>query len=115
MSLSKDAILKADDLPRELVQVPEWGGTVWVRTMTGAERDAFEASVAASADTPNLTNIRARLAVLCVVDDKGKRLFADADAEALGGKSAAALSRVFEAGQKLNGLTDSDVSDLEKN
>jgi len=30
--LSKDAILAADDLPRETVNVPEWGGEVLVRT-----------------------------------------------------------------------------------
>ncbi len=32
--LSKEAILSADDLPREIVSVPEWGGQVYVRTMT---------------------------------------------------------------------------------
>ena len=39
--LSKDAILAADDLPRETVHVPEWGGDVYVRTMSGTDRDAF--------------------------------------------------------------------------
>ncbi len=35
----------ADDLPRETVSVPEWGGEVLVRTMSGTDRDAFEASL----------------------------------------------------------------------
>ena len=43
--LSKEAILAADDLPREKVNVPEWGGEVLVRTMSGTDRDAFEASL----------------------------------------------------------------------
>ena len=45
MTLTKDQILEANDLQSESVTVPEWGGDVLVRTMTGADRDAFEASM----------------------------------------------------------------------
>jgi len=114
MSLTKDQILRADDLPREQVDVPEWGGSVFVRTMTGAERDAFEQSIADDSGR-NLANLRARLAVLAVVDADGERLFADSDALSLGNKSAAALSRIFNVAQRLNALTNADVEELEKN
>jgi len=114
MSLTKDDILRADDLPREEVDVPEWGGAVFVRTMAGVERDAFEQSIADESGR-NLTNLRARLAVLTVVDADGARIFADADADALGKKSAAGLSRIFDVAQRLNALTNSDVEELEKN
>ena len=42
--LTKDAILKAEDLPTEKVPVPEWGPgqSVTVRTMSGDERDRYE-------------------------------------------------------------------------
>ena len=43
--LSKTAILTANDLQTEDVEVPEWGGAVRVRSFTGRERDAFEASM----------------------------------------------------------------------
>ncbi len=43
--LSRDQILGASDLPTETVDVPEWGGQVIVRSMTGAERDRFELSL----------------------------------------------------------------------
>ena len=107
--LGRDQILGAVDLEHVDVDVPEWGGTVRVRMMTGAERDAFEAATVVrhgkKVET-NLANIRARLVALCVVDEKGERLFSEADAEALGKKSGAALGRVFEAAQRLNGLTE---------
>ncbi len=45
--LTKEAILAADDLPRETVLMPEWGGDVYVRTMSGTDRDAFESSLIA--------------------------------------------------------------------
>ena len=114
--LTREAILGADDLPREKVDVPEWGGAVYVRTMTGAERDKYEAELLATEDkTARLVNIRARLAGLTVCDEAGKRVFADGDIEALGAKSAAALDRIFPVAMRLNGLSATDVEGLEKN
>ncbi len=107
--LGRDQILTAQDLPTVDVDVPEWGGTVRVRMMTGGERDAFEAGTITRHGKKieqNLVNIRARLVALCVVDEKGQRLFSEADAAALGQKSAAALNRVFNAAQQLNALTE---------
>ena len=43
--LNREAILSSVDLPKELVSVPEWGGDLYVRTLNGTERDAFEASM----------------------------------------------------------------------
>jgi len=114
--LSKDQILAAEDLPRREAAVPEWGGGVWLRTMTGAERDAFEASLLAGADGDrNLANLRARLLVRTLVDAKGNRLFADDDAGLLGEKSAAVLDRLFAIAQEINGLRAADVEELAKN
>lgn len=118
MYLTRDAILQATDLTCEDVQVPEWGGVVRVRGMNGAERDAFEASVVerqGKQSKLNMANIRARLVALVVVDSEGKRLFSDADVAALGRKSGVALNRVFEVAQRLSGITEADVSELEKN
>ena len=117
-ALTKAAILDADDLPRKRVDVPEWGGVVYVRSMTGAERDAFNAAlIDAGGDDGrvNFANLRAGLVALTVVDENGARLFEDGDAEALDGKSFAALDRVASAAQRLNALSDDDVDALVKN
>ena len=113
--LTKESILKADDLPRELVQVPEWGGSVFVRTLRGNERDNFEQSLVGKKQKMSLENVRARFAVLTVCDESGTRLFTDADAKALGEKSAAALDRCFAVAQRLNGFSSDDVEDLAGN
>ena len=44
--LTKEAILAADDLPREKVDVPEWGGEVYVRALTGAQMQPVEDAAA---------------------------------------------------------------------
>lgn len=116
--LNRDDILGAQDLPTEDVHVPEWGGWVRVRGLTGAERDAFEAEIIQTRGREthvNLRNIRAKLVARTIVDEEGKRIFGDADIHALGEKSARALQRVFEVAQRLSGLTDQDVEELAKN
>nr|NDG08537.1 hypothetical protein [Oxalobacteraceae bacterium] len=75
--LSKDAILAADDLPRETVIIPEWGGEVLVRTMSGTDRDAFEASLLEK--DGRMENVRARLVALTLCDSQGDRLFDDSE------------------------------------
>ena len=43
--LTKEQMLAADDIKSERVEVPEWGGDVMVRGLTGTQRDAWEASM----------------------------------------------------------------------
>jgi hypothetical protein len=116
--LGREKILGADDLASEDVAVPEWGGVVRVRCMTGAERDRFEESIVdqrGKKTRVDMGNIRAKLVAATVVDEEGARIFSDRDVEALGKKSAAALNRVFEVAQRLSGITDDDVEELAKN
>ena len=116
--LTRDAILQVQDLPTEQVHIPEWGGDVLVRALTGAERDRFEQSIVEQRGKNtrmNLQNIRAKLVALTVVDEQGNRIFKDEDVKWLGNKSAAALDRIFEVAQRLSGLRDEDVEELAKN
>tara|TARA_R110002020_G_scaffold150991_3_gene327926 strand:- start:1084 stop:1428 length:345 start_codon:yes stop_codon:yes gene_type:complete len=111
--LDRDSILNVVDLKPEVVEVPEWGGSLYIRMLTASERDKFEASCVGTGKKQNLTNIRARLVVLCACDEAGERMFGDGDADALGRKSAAAVDRVFGACSKLNGFSSQDIEDLE--
>lgn len=113
--LTRDAILTADDIRFEEVPVPEWGGTVRVRSLIGSERDEYEAAIAGDGTKPDLTNLRARLVAKAVVDEAGKRVFSDADVAKLGMKNAAALNRVFDVVRALSGLTKEDVEALAGN
>lgn len=109
--LTREEILNADDLTRKLVAVPEWGGEVYVRTMTGRERE----TMAASAQGSEMENVQARLVASACVDEAGERVFTLADVEDLGAKSCAALARVFTAVMELNAITDEDVEEMAGN
>jgi len=113
--LSRDAILAADDREYEVVPCPEWGGEVRLRSLTGAERDAYEQSLVQTRGKSremNLRNARAKLVALCAVDENGNRLFSDQDVAALGRKNAKPLDRLFDVARRLSGLTEDDVDRL---
>lgn len=116
--LTRDVILQADDILIEDVYIPEWGGTVRVRGMTGTERDKFESEIVEQ-DRGEVRvqaeNLRAKMLALVCINADGSKLFQQSDIEALGGKSAAALQRLFEVAQRLSGLTEADVEELTKN
>ena len=116
--LTKAQILAAKDIETETVAVPEWGGEVRVRGLSAAERDGFEEQVVKREGKRTrviLKDVRAKLAALCMVDEDGVRMFSDAEVGELTRKSAAALERVFKVAQRLSGITDDDVEELEKN
>ena len=115
MALSRDAIIAADDIKTREVDMPEWGGSVFVKGVTGAERDNFEAANQDSSGNAKLTNLRARFLVRCIVNEQGTRIFADQDAAALGKKSSAAINRLWEVAGELNGTKDSDQEAMEGN
>ena len=117
-ALSRDDIRALDDSVRVPVEIPEWGGVVYVRSMTALERDRFEASLIEmrkGKQRLNLDNARARLAVMVCVDEDGKPLFQPSDVGWLAAKNAAALDRIFEVASDLSRLSADDVEELTKN
>lgn len=102
--LSKTAILTAEDLKHEDVQVAEWGGEVRVRSMTGTQRSAFGDSLVGADGKSDTRDFRLKLIVACAVDENGEPLFTVDDLDALSAKSGAALERVFNAASRLNGV-----------
>lgn len=116
--LKREEILQANDLVFEDVEVPEWGGTVRVRCLTAAERDAFEATILKQTQSGvrvEMSNLRAKLCAMTIVDEDGNRMFSDAEAELLGRKSASALQRIFEVAMRLSRFTQSEIDALADN
>jgi len=113
--LNRDEILAVDDIQIELIEVPEWGGAVFVKGMTGAERDRFESGIvriSGDESQVNMVDIRAKLCAATAVDEDGKKLFTAADIKELTKKSAVALQKVYEAATRLSGMSDEDVEEL---
>ena len=112
--LTRDDILAAHDLPAEEVPVPEWqpDGVVLVRALSAAEwieigQQTMRADGAGGDD--KMLDLMIKIPALCIVNERGELLFADADLEALGRKSPLPLKRVMDTVQRLSDLDQADA------
>jgi len=113
---------KARILPIELVDVPEWGLEVYVRTFWGTERGIWEfppLDLDGKRDPKKAyqfaISARERMVVLCACDEKGTRLFSDDDVAEVGRLNAVGLDRIFEAAMRLNAISVEAKEQVRKN
>lgn len=121
--LDRAAMLAAPDLKTEEVYVPQWGGYVRVRALTAHQRDVVQDAIfkirqarKGGIDTEmSMQGFRSRVVAMSVVDESGKRVFTDADIEALGEKNSSAIDVIFDVATRLSGMDDGSVEELAKN
>ena len=115
MLLDKSAIFAAIDAKTEDVEVPEWGGSVRVKAMTGEERDEWLAMVKDKDGKPIEQKSMAKLVMMSVVDGNNQRIFGHGDLDMLNKKSAAILDRIGKVALKLAQLDEQDIEIASKN
>lgn len=119
--LNRSQILESDDLQRVEVEVPEWGGTLLVRELTGRERGQLEAGSLRQQGSgvawqpQSLETVRARVVAMAAIDENGAPLFTLTDIQALGAKSGRALERVFDVVAGISGMGQDEIEELTAN
>jgi hypothetical protein len=105
MALTREQILasRKDRKPVPL-EVPEWGGEVYVRVLSA--KDQAELS-----DGVKPADIPIRVLVHCLVDESGNQILQEEDAEALAGEDFPIIMRVFAFAAKLNGLSTKELEE----
>lgn len=135
ITLTRDMILaQRDELQvEEVILTPrKMGGklvpvSVWVREMTGTEKDLFERSMRKRISTPggagsgiggsdfelNLDNYKAKLACVTVCDESGNLLFDLRDIQKISGQlSASNLEKIVNTAQAVNAISEKDKEEL---
>jgi hypothetical protein len=121
--LKRDDLLKKQELRKERVDLGN-GDFVYVRQMTGRERDRFEASVIRRKEDRSgrvtyvdaWEDFRAKLAVNTLCDENGENLLQPGDAATLSQNiSAERLELIVNKAQELNRITEADKEELIKN
>ena len=112
--LSRSDILGADDLTRETVETPEWGGSVIVRCLTGTERNAIAIALSdGGADKlPVVFDMQMQLLAAALIDEAGDHLFTADDLVALRGKNPIVTDRLFAVASKLSGWSATAIASL---
>ena len=113
-ALTKAQILAADDLGLLEVNVPEWGGCVFIRVMSVGERDSYENDWMVN-KAKGVDNFRSKFLQRVLCDERGELLFTPEELPTLAKKSAAVMGRLWEAAMRHNKLSDADVEELAKN
>jgi hypothetical protein len=103
--LSKEEILAADDIPTEIVEVPEWGGAVVVHGMSGQERLEWSNKVKGADGSTDVEKAMFYSIVYGVQEPK----FDESDIPALKKKSGAALDRVARAWLRMSGIGEEEL------
>lgn len=99
--LTRNDILARQDLEREEVPIKEWGGSVWVRQLSGRELVKLQRLMSDNDDADLIP-----LVIWCTVDAEGEQLFTEEDAHAIAAKSSQALERIVTAALRINFLSD---------
>ena len=105
MSL-REKILAAEDIQSEMVEVPEWGCTIEVRGMNGADRSRILETAASSEDGKiGIGSMYVETVIASAYDpDTGERIFSQADRDVLMSKSASAIDRIATVGMRLSAM-----------
>lgn len=103
-------------IERDQLHVPEFGGDVWVRGMSGKERDAFEEGLrirrGRRAGQMDLRNFRSQLAVKVIVNEQGERILNDDDAAIFSRLPSGVLDRIISRCTELSGMSDEEADEL---
>jgi len=111
----RDQILAAEDIPSEKVQIPEWGVTIEVRGMTGAERTRIMDKAVDQQGGVNLQFVYPEIVIATSFDDvTGEQIFNPSDRDTLLTKSAVALDRLAQVGMRLSGFTQESADEAGK-
>ncbi len=117
MTLTKQQILSTSPRLKE-VDVPEWGGAVFIRPLTIHEQAKLAdlgTTYEKSSVVDRMKNCTLRLVQWSVCDEQGNPLFEAGDLEPLMSKAASAFLRLQDAILALSGLTEESRKELEKN
>ncbi len=98
-------IATVPNLKRDSVEIEEWGGSVLIRELTGAERDDVELRFYKGQKTGDFRGVRVKVCLLACIKEDGNPLFDEKkDAVILDSLSAKALDKLFMKIAALSGL-----------
>ena len=112
--LTKDSINSIQEPKAVELNIPEWNGSVYVRVMVAADRDAMGYAVEQARKSKK--SISGIMVAHSLSDENGNRIYTDEEGESiLSKKSNKALDRIIRFSNKLNLVGDDEVQTAVKN
>ena len=112
MTLSIKDILAADDRRPVKVDVPEWGGHIWMRPISGKQRDKLTTY---QSDFPDETGHEFMVLLAMCQEDGTPIEFDELDVQDLKDKNNSVIVRLAEMAATLSSVSPQAVKETEKN
>ena len=110
----RSTILAASDIRSQIVEVPEWGVSVEVRSMTARDRTRIMSEASKNDGVVDIGFMYVETVLTSTYDpETGLRVFEDSDRDAVMAKSASAIDRLAVLGMQLSGI-DQEAQDNAK-
>jgi len=117
--LSRADFLAAAQLKRELVPVPELGGSVYISELYGAQVLEFNERIQSlkgkgkkSVNPTTSVELMALLISMSAVDANGKQLFTESDVKALAKSNLSVLLALSAKAMEVSGLSNAAVDEV---
>jgi hypothetical protein len=111
----RDRILSAKDTHSEIVEIPEWGVTVELRSMSGAARAVLMQEAVQSEGNINMAKVYPDLIIqTCFDPETGEPVFEANDRDLIMSKNGSILDRLAEVATRLSGFNDKAVDEAGK-
>lgn len=104
--------IRSAKMKLEELDVPEWGGTIYVRRLSSGERDVFFAAIDSAKNEDSKTGVERLIVSLALCDENGKAIFSSPDE--LKDLDAIAIDNVSLVAMRINAFTKEAKEDLAK-
>lgn len=114
--LTIDAILAADDLGKEIMDMPEWGGKVLVYGISGAARDFLADRYVNNVEETTSTgaNFQRAMVAYGLLGPSADRDEVTRVAEGLAMKAPGSVGRIFQKVMELSGIGPNRIEEVTK-
>jgi len=121
--LDRNAIKNVNDRKTATINVPEWGGDVYIRKWSGKDRSMFfqksikGSNEAAELNWDTLFENMTLVVALSLCDENGVALFTtkQEDIDILASKDGDVIQKIYQESLILNGLAKRSLEDAAKN
>jgi hypothetical protein len=115
VSILRDQIMSAQDTHSELVEVPEWGVKLEIRSMSGASRAILMQGAVLSGGQVDMAQVYPDLIIqTCFDPETGEPVFQAEDRDLILSKNGAILDRLAEVATRLSGFNENATDEAGK-
>lgn len=113
-ALTAEQIRAARDYLIEPLDVPKWGGTVYLRSLSLRDARVFQQVSVSAAEGTFTTDDMVKVVAVCLCDEHGTRLFGDEAIDELAAKDLDVIRQLFDKAVVVIGLSKQGVDDEKK-